>query len=203
MTIDEIAERLSISRTTVYYWVKEIPIVRKPPKGFSVSARAKAAQVNRERYARLRERAYRQGQHGFPGLSREPTFQDFVVLFMTEGHKRSRNRVSIANSDPALVELATRWLNKLANNKLDFSLQYHADQDLRMLRGFWSNRLGIDPVSIRLQRKSNSRGLASRTWRSQFGVMAVGSSDTYLRARMEAWMDCVRKGWLDSARAGV
>jgi hypothetical protein len=203
MTIDEIAERLAISRTTIYYWVRDLPIDRKPPRDFSASARAKAARVNRRRHARLRAQAYRQGWHGFHGLAEDPTFRDFVLLFMTEGYKRSRNRVSIANSDPSLVELATRWLRVLANNKLDFSIQHHADQDLEMLRGFWSNRLGIDPSSIALQRKSNSQGLAGRAWRSRFGVMTVRSSDTYLRARMEAWMDCVKWQWLDSAGAGV
>jgi hypothetical protein len=205
LTIDEIADRLAISRTTIYYWVKDIPareITYRDSPARS-RARAKAARANRERHARLREGAYRQGWHGFNGLARDPTFRDFVVLFMTEGYKRNRNRVAIGNSDPALVELGTRWLRMLASNKLDFSLQYHADQDLAMLRGFWGNRLGIDPESIRLQRKSNSRGLAARTWRSRFGVMTVGSSDTYLRARLEAWMDCLRRGWLDSARAGV
>jgi hypothetical protein len=29
LTIDELAERLSISRTTIYYWVCDIPIERK------------------------------------------------------------------------------------------------------------------------------------------------------------------------------
>jgi hypothetical protein len=75
MTIDEIAERLAICRTTIYYWVREIPIERKPPKDSSPSARARAARVNRERYARLRETAYRQGRHGFNGLARDPSFR--------------------------------------------------------------------------------------------------------------------------------
>ena len=122
---------------------------------------------------------------------------------MTEGFKRSRNVVSIANSDPEVVELAARWIQLLSKRKVTYSIQYHVDQSLRMLRAFWANRLGIEPESIVLQRKSNSNGLRARAWRSQFGVMTVGVNDTYLRARLEAWMDCLRREWLDSARLGV
>jgi hypothetical protein len=77
-------------------------------------------------------------------------------------------------------------------------VQYHADQDLDELRTFWASQLGADPESIRLQRKSNSNQLKKRTWRSAYGVLTVRVSDTYLRAKLEAWMDCLRKEWLNS-----
>lgn len=31
LTIDELAERLALSRSTIYYWVRDIPIPRRPP----------------------------------------------------------------------------------------------------------------------------------------------------------------------------
>src|SRR4051794_8253077 len=204
LTLDEIAGRLSLPRTTVFYWIRDLPIDRKPNTQWPESARAKAGRSIRAKYARLREHAYRTGLHSFHALVRDdPSFRDFVLLFMTEGFKRNRNVVSIANSDPAMVELAARWLRLLSQRKLIYSIQYHADQNLKMLRGFWANRLGITPESIVLQRKSNSNGLKGRTWRSQFGVMTVTTHDTYLRARLEAWMDCLKRQWLDSRSLGV
>ena len=203
LTLDEIAERLRLPRTTIFYWIRDLPIDRRPNSQWPESARAKASRSVRAKYARLREHAYRNGHRSFDALVRDyPSFRDFVLLFMTEGFKRNRNVVSIANSDPAMVELAARWLRLLSRRKLTYSIQYHADQDLEMLRGFWGNRLALDPESIVLQRKSNSNGLKGRTWRSQFGVMTVCTHDTYLRARLEAWMDCLRREWLDSARPG-
>jgi hypothetical protein len=41
-----------------------------------------------------------------------------------------------------VVLLATRWFRALSRNKLEFSLQYHADQDLRELSEFWGATLG-------------------------------------------------------------
>ena len=76
-------------------------------------------------------------------------------------------------------------------------------QSLDELCRFWGATLGVDPASIRLQRKSNSNELAARTWRSRYGVLTVSCGDTYLRARLQAWMDRTQDQWLDSLGAGV
>jgi len=48
---------------------------------------------------------------------------------------------------------------------------------------------------IRLQRKSNSNQLTGRIWRCEHGVLQVAAYDTLLRARLQAWMDCLRASW--------
>src|SRR5437660_872591 len=84
-------ETLAPPRTTIYYWVRDIPIERKPPTTFSEVARQRASESNRRRFKRLRDEAYQDGRERFPELGRDPTFRDFVILFMTEGHKRNRS----------------------------------------------------------------------------------------------------------------
>ncbi|MFZ0042546.1 MAG: hypothetical protein WAK93_14640, partial [Solirubrobacteraceae bacterium] len=118
-----------------------------------------------------------------------------VVLYIAEGYKRNRNVVSIANSDPAVMTLATRWLRTLTTRPLVFSVQYHADQDLIELRHFWGMTLGFEGQKLRVQRKSNSRQLTGRSWRSVHGVLSVSASDTLLRARLQAWIDLTRECW--------
>lgn len=204
LTMDEIAERLALSRSTVYHWIRDIPIERKPPRTFSEAARQKGNRAMRAKYLRVRELAYNNGRHSFHGfVAHDPTFRDFVSLFIAEGYKRNRNCVSIANSDPRVVELVARWLRVLAKNKIIYSLQYHADQDPDLLRRFWGNRLQIEPSAIRLQRKSNSNQLRKRTWRSRFGVLTVCTNDTRLRAMMQGWVHEMERSWLHSAGIGV
>ena len=77
-------------------------------------------------------------------------------------------------------------------------MQYHADQDVSALRAFWAQHLDISPETIAFHQKTNSGQLAGRRWRSVYGVMAVRSADTQLRSRLEAWIQIVRSGWLDS-----
>jgi hypothetical protein len=67
------------------------------------------------------------------------------------------------------------------------------------LARFWGQMMKINPADIRLQRKSNSNRLTGRTWRSTWGVLTIRSSDTYFRARLQAWIDRINEEWLDFA----
>jgi hypothetical protein len=194
LSIDEIAERLALPRTTVFYWVRDLPIDR--------SARPRSlAQLNgnlamQAKYRRLREAAYEEGRETFDELALDPSFRDFVCLYLAEGYKRHRNYVAVGNSDPAVVVLCNAWLRRLTTGTLDYGVQYHADQDLDELKQFWGQQLGIDSERVRTQRKSNSNQLTGRTWRSVHGVLTVRTCDTLLRARLQGWLDRLRESWL-------
>jgi hypothetical protein len=198
LSIVEIAERLALPKTTVFYWLRDMPLQRPRRENPQPGSRAMGT-----KFRLLRDEAYREGRKSFPALAQDPTFRDFVCMYIGEGCKRNRNRVSIGNSDPRVVLLATSWLRALSRKKLRFSIQYHEDQDLEELSAFWASTLGIEPSEVRLQRKSNSGRLGGRTWRSKYGVMTVTTCDTLLRARLQAWMDCLRETWLHSPDNGA
>src|SRR5215211_4538275 len=58
LTIDEIAERLAISRQTIFHWVKDVPL--KKPRRASAGQRL-GNQAMQLKYKRLRDAAYEQG----------------------------------------------------------------------------------------------------------------------------------------------
>jgi transcriptional regulator with XRE-family HTH domain len=195
LSLDEIAERLALPKTTVYYWIEDLPLGRPRRENGHVGNLAMQA-----KYRRLREAAYEQGLAEYDALIRSPTFRDFVALYIAEGYKRNRNSVSIANSDHRVIAMATSWLRILSTGTLDHRLQYHADQDLDELRAFWGGMLDIDGSCIAVQRKSNSGQRSGRSWRSRYGVLTVRANDTMLRARLQAWIDRIQQDWgLDSA----
>jgi transcriptional regulator with XRE-family HTH domain len=197
LSLDELAERLSLPKTTIYCWISDLPLGRERRAS---PGQRKGNLAMQAKYRRLREEAYEQGRAEYPALMLEPTFRDFVVLYIAEGFKRNRNCASIGNSDDRIVAMSAGWLARFSSKQLVYGVQYHADQDLDELRVFWGQVLGIDCAKIKLQRKSNSGQLAGRTWRSQHGVLTVGVNDTLFRARLQAWMDMVREEWrLDSA----
>jgi hypothetical protein len=192
LTIDELAERLAVPRTTVYYWVRDLLI--ETTERQTLAAR-RAGEVTKEKHRRLRAAAREQGRREFPALMREPTFRDFVCMYIGEGYKRDRNVVSICNSDPAVIRLGAYWTCRFSANPVTYSFQHHTDQDPKELCAFWAKLLGIEASTIKFQRKSNSGQLNGRAWRSRYGVLQVRTSDTYLRARIDAWMDAVRADW--------
>jgi AcrR family transcriptional regulator len=200
LSLDEIAARLALPKTTVYYWLRDIPLGR--PRRWNVGQRKGSRNMQRK-YALRRAAAYLQGRIEFPDLAEEPTFRDFVCLYMAEGSKRCRNTVAVCNSDPRIVVLCGSWIRRFTRNGVRYSIQYHADQDLDELRRFWAAKLGVAPHDIRFQRKSNSGRLTGRTWRSRYGVLTVSTGDTLLRARLEGWMHSLQDQWLDSPVTGA
>ncbi len=160
LTIDELAECLALSRSTIYYWVRDVPIERDHGSPVAREARRAASMVNREKHRLMREDAYWEGRNTFAGLAKDSTFRDFVNLYIAEGYKRNRNRVAICNSDPGLMRLAHRWMRTLATNKLRYAVQCHRDQDPEYLQRFWAFAFpGVDPAQIHLQPKVQQRGV--------------------------------------------
>lgn len=196
MTIDELSDRLGLSRSTIYHWVRDLPVERKDFNSTPLArARGVAAHANRTKHARLRAEAYERGRAEFADLAKEPTFTDFVCMYIGEGYKRSRHTVSICNSDPAVVKLGDHWIRRFGKNPVRYSVQYHADQDLAELQAHWAALFGIVPDEIKMKRKSNSNGLTGRTWRCKWGVLDVACHDTLFRARLGGWMDELRSSW--------
>ena len=192
MTLEDIVERLALPKTTIYYWIKDLPIPRTEKQ--TDAQRARAAQV-KQKYARLREAAYQEGVAQAPELLKDSTFRDFVVLYMAEGYKRDRNTVSTVNSDPAIIRLAHTWMSKCSTKKFIYNLQYHADHDPEELKIFWGRYLDIESSQFKLIRKSNSNQLSGRQFRSVHGLLTVIACDTYFRARLQAWMDIIKSQW--------
>jgi hypothetical protein len=201
LTLDEIALRLALPKTTVWYWIADLPPADR--RGRQNAGQRLGNRAMQEKYRRIREAAHQQGCEEFAALCRDATFRDFVCLYIAEGSKRSRNTVAIANSDPAVVLVADRWMRRFATNKIDYWVQYHADQDVDELKAFWGDLLAIDHRSVRVQRKSNSAQLRRRTWRSQFGVLTVRACDTALRARLQGWIESLQAEWLHSPDRGA
>ena len=116
-------------------------------------------------------------------------------MYIGEGYKRSRNTVSICNSDPVVITMSDRWIRRLTTRPVEYGISYHADQDVELLRAFWADQLGIDRAEIQLHRKSNSSQLKGRVWRCRHGVLTVKTNDTYFRTRLEAWINTLKREW--------
>lgn len=200
LTIDEIAERLALPRSTIYHWVRDMPIPGSGPGGgWPASAQRKGTRAMKRKYRLLREAAYREGVESYAALVEEPTFRDFVCLYIAEGYKRSRHTVSICNSDPAVMLLSDRWIRRLSGRPIDYVVTYHPDQKVEQLISFWSDHLGVSEGAVRSTRKTNSGRMSGRVWRCRYGVLAISSHDTYFRTRLGAWIDLAKGEWAEFA----
>jgi hypothetical protein len=182
-------------KTTVWYWIKDVPKpdFDKLPKS---AGRLMRDQKNRERYAAIRQKHYDIGMLEAPNLLNSNLLvRDFVLMYIGEGTKRRRNEVVICNSDPAIMRMAGRVMQQFTSKKPRYEIQIHADHDEDEMKHFWAQQFGVQAEEIRIIRKSNSNQLSKRQFRSVHGVCSIRYSDTYFRARLQAWMDFIKSTW--------
>jgi hypothetical protein len=225
--------RLALPRSTIYYWVRDLPLRRSGPEGCESEAGreppgqrgrsprdGEAGETDGSRPSRqpgphLSSRAaYEEALETFEELASQPTFRDFVCIYLVQGEQRDRTRVALTNSDPAVMRLVSRWLRRLTDKAPFLSLQYRSGQSLRELRDFWGDAVGAEPRAIRAARRKSaspgesedgkagqgaSKGLGvGRTYAgvsSPHGLLTVAVEDSLLRARMQGWMHRARESW--------
>lgn len=185
MALGDICDRLKLGKTTVYYWIKGTKI---PRTSKQTTAQKLGTTAMQAKYRRLREQAYAEAKQDAHKLLKDPSFRDFIMLYLTEGSRTQRSTAVVTNSNAALIKLGAMWLRKLTTSKITYRVQHHVDQSTCALRKFWSKELGIKRGVIKFSKKSNSGKLKGRNWRCTNGVMQVVTSDTLLRSKIGAWM---------------
>jgi hypothetical protein len=192
-----ICEMLNKSKTTVYYWIKDIDVEVKRTKSAIRACSVAGGAAVKKKYKLLRDTAYQQGLDMYGDLIKENTFRDFIVVYMTEGYRKCRNSVSVCNSSMPIMKLSLAWIRKLCNQDrtIFYRIHMHMDQSEKVLIDYWSKSLSINKKNIKITMKSNSGKLAHRNFASKYGVLTVLVKDTYLRSKLAAWMDMVELDW--------
>jgi hypothetical protein len=186
LTVDQLAARLALPRSTVYYWVRDLPLHERGRDGVGAGERASAA---------TGDTAYEDALRSFDDLAAQPTFRDFVCLCIARGCTRERTKVSLSDSDPAVVRLANRWMLRLSDKPPLLSIRYEPGQSLTELRRFWSGIVGVQARTIRVHEEADRAGARHAARRASHGVLTVAVEDALLSARLQAWICKTRDSW--------
>src|SRR4051812_23941679 len=125
-TLNEIVEKLSLSKTTIYYWIKHLKIEFHNTKNQSKAL--KLVQIaNSKKFKKLRDEAYEQGLKDFNDLLKINTFRDFIIIYLTEGFRKSKNTAQVTNSNHNIINITKKWFEKFSSKKPFYQLQYYKD----------------------------------------------------------------------------
>ncbi len=138
---------------------------------------------------------YEQALRSYDDLAAQPTFRDFVCIYIADGYKRDRRRVALASADPDVVRLAHRWIRWLTDKSPSLTVLHTREHGREELRRFWSEVVGERVESIRTRGAFAGELEHARGVRPLRGVLTVSVDDGVLRARMQAWMRRTREGW--------
>jgi hypothetical protein len=194
LSVDQLARRLALPRSTIYYWVRDLPL-REPTgrvrPGGATRARRGSVRVVRPR----RAGAYEQALSSYDDLITQPTFGDFLCIYIADGYKRDRRTVALASADADVMRLAHRWIWRLTDRSPSLSVRHASDQSRAELQRFWSEAVGEGARSIRARHVGEAELAHSWGARPLYGVLTASVDDGVLRARMQAWMRRTRDHW--------
>jgi hypothetical protein len=193
--VSKIAKHFNIPKGTIWGWVKHLPINFYNIKNLKLKNRMYTAYLNKKRYENKRQEAYNEGVKIYKKYKNNNEFKLFIMLYMCEGYRKNINVAQVCNSNPVIMRFAYKWMKKFSNKLIKFrcGLQYHKDQNSKKLIKFWCKELKVNKNKIKIRRKSNSGKLDYRKWASEYGVCSVEFNDTYLRSKIQAWMDILTK----------
>ncbi|KKP42922.1 MAG: hypothetical protein UR46_C0018G0006 [Parcubacteria group bacterium GW2011_GWA1_33_6] len=143
-----IKKELNISKSTLSYWLKDIPIKEKYRKRFytnQILNLSKGAQSQKERRVReVTEIIKNASKEVSKSISLESYRLFGAALYWAEGNKK--NGLCVTNSDPYLILFMVKWFEKifsLMSKNLKARLNIYPQQNELEIKKFWSQLTGI------------------------------------------------------------
>lgn len=187
-SLNEITEELSVPKGTIYSWIKEIKIEKKK----SVPNVEKMNAGRRNKLLAQYDEAYQNGLIEFEKNRNNVLFRDFIVVFLTEGYRKSKSSVEITNTNHKMILMCNN-IFRLYSDNVRYKVIYHDDRNLNMILDFWSELLGIEKSDIRTHTKRSN--LSGRSEACDNGIMHIMVHDFKLRHMMRAWVDKIEEEW--------
>lgn len=138
------------------------------------------------RYKKYREEALIDYQK----FKNDPLFSFGLGLYWGEGDKKSGNMVSVANTDPNLLNVIAKFYRKYLNldeNKLRIALFIYKDIDEKFAIKFWSRLLKVPKSQFIKTQVLESKAKLTKT-KSKYGICSLYFSNTEFHIKIMEWI---------------
>ncbi|HJR93584.1 MAG TPA: hypothetical protein VJ938_14165, partial [Acidimicrobiia bacterium] len=144
MSYGEIMVHIEVQKTTLATWCRDIALTREQQTSIMARTGSRASiprDTNRRRRHEI-DGIQRRAAEEAADLIHDPFWVAGVVLYWAEGAK-TRNHLSMANSDPAALRLFIAWLRRFGGPALEFVIQLHLHEgnDEAAARAHWQRIL--------------------------------------------------------------
>lgn len=208
-SINEIAERVNASKSSVSKWCRNISLAPKQierlaqrQKNGSYKGRMKYLEKIRKKRMKEVARLKRQGIKDISELSKRDFFLSGVAIYWGEGATSpSREEVSFYNSDPKMVIFMLKWFREICKvSTSQFSIQIrineiHRDR-VKKVEKYWSQLMGISLAQFTktILIKSKSKKIYSNLDNHYGTVRIMILRGTQLRRKINGWIEGLKRG---------
>jgi transcriptional regulator with XRE-family HTH domain len=211
LSLKEIANKLGVSKTSVSFWVKDIPLTEEQQfklnersKNNIFNARAGSDALRRKYYA-FRENYQKEGRELIKKADK--LFIAGLMLFWAEGSKK-RNCVCLTNSDPELITLFLTFLRNWFNvpkPKITLSIQWYSANGIsyNQVEHFWLKKLDLNHENLRKCYIDNRsiKNINKKIGKCPYGIARIHVSDVKLVQQLygaiQEFVGFNREGWLN------
>lgn len=141
VTIPKIAETVGAAKSTVSLWVRDIRLTQEQLDRIKSKGQQQAANKNKQERIERQKKLQQEGRGRIGNIkSDRELLLVGTALYWGEGHKAVKGTVGMANSDPAVIKLFIRWLNKCFGvpiSKMRIGLNIHEDMDQQEIEEYW------------------------------------------------------------------
>jgi hypothetical protein len=193
LSYGEIMELIPVTKSTLATWCREVKLTRGQIAAIK-ERRASLPGIPRNTNRRRRQEIgdlQRIARQVVPELISDPIWVAGLVLYWAEGAK-SRNHVSMANTDPRALRLFIRWLRTYVEPNARFSLHLHLHEgnNEQAARQYWRAETGLDRANFH-KTFIKPKGTGHRKNHLEHGICTVR-----MRRASDAWN--VVMEWVDT-----
>jgi len=208
-SINEIATKLNIAKSTVSLWCRNIQlgpeeIERLAKRQESGSYKGRMKFLERIRKERIKEVALlrKQGIKEIGKLSKRDLFIGGVAMYWSEGYTYSGGeQVGFTNSDPKMILFMLKWFKeicKVPNSRFSFQVKINKIHKNRIkeIENYWSKliRIPLDQFNKTVLIKSKSQKVYPNP-SVYFGTLRTTVlRGTQLRRKIHGWIEGLAKG---------
>lgn len=191
----EIEKELRVPRSTLSAWFSGSEWSQKIKNDLNIVARKRHTiriealnKVRGEHLKRLYEQARREALEDFQILQYHPTFVAGVMLYWGEGDKASPHRVSLTNTDPAMIKVFMIFLKEVCGvdeRKIRAWLLLYPDIQETECKEYWVKEIGLQNITFNKSIIIEGR---HKTKRLGHGVCTVLVTSRYFKEKMLLWV---------------
>jgi len=144
----QIKNALKIPKSTLSGWLHNFPLTKEQMHLLRDSNEGRIEKfretMKRKRNVKL-EKILNERKKILP-LSQRELFLCGLFLYLGEGSKSERSKLSITNTDPDIIKFTLLWFTKILKiprKKIRIDLQLYQDMDVKEKLNFWSKELNL------------------------------------------------------------
>ncbi len=153
LSYSAIQKELKVPKSTLSYWLKEHPLheveilkLRRQSWLRGETSRERFRNTMRAKRDSLGKKVYQKYKKQMDSLSNVSFFVAGLMLYLGEGDKKSKGRVGLANTDPAVIQFFLKWtVDFLGIDKRNIHAELHLyeNMDIEAEKLFWRKTTGL------------------------------------------------------------